>query len=365
MLVVLTGGGTAGHINPALALAEELQDRGCQVIYAGTPQGVESRLVPQAGIDFVPFEASGFNRTKPLTLFKGVATIKKSAKKAQAWLKEIGADVVVGFGGYVSLPVTDAARKLGIPVVVHEQNSVMGMANKEISKHAAKTCLTYGIAAEGTGAKNVLVTGNPVRRSIMESTRQEGRDMLGIPQDARMLLVFGGSLGARHINEGIIAMKERLLAYPDLHIVHVTGPKEYDTVVDQLALTPEQAKRWQVMGYQDQMGKTMAATDCIVSRAGATSLAEISARAIPALLVPFPHATADHQTMNAKAYVEAGCAFMVPDDQVETPDFQQKVCQLIEDADLRASMTKAAQAQETVSAAAKLADAVMEVGRAS
>lgn len=363
VLAVLTGGGTAGHINPALALAEELEDRGWDTHFAGTPKGVEARLVPAAGVAFTSFEAAGFNRRKPLTLITSMWKIYRSSRKAQKWLSQIGADVVVGFGGYVSIPVAYAAEQLGIPVVVHEQNSVMGMANKEISKKAAKTCLTYGIAAEGTKARNVVVTGNPVRKSVMEATRQQGRAMLGIPEDARMLLVFGGSLGARHINQGIAAMKDQLLSYEDLYIVHVTGPKEYDSVVEELALSDEEKKRWQVMGYQDRMGETLAATDAIVSRAGATSLAEISARAIPALLVPFPFATADHQTMNARAYVGAGCAFMMPDDQVETPEFQQKVRQLIEDADLRASMTKAAQAQETANAASKLADVVEQAAR--
>lgn len=200
MLAVLTGGGTAGHINPALALAEELEQRGWDTHFAGTPAGVEARLVPAAGVEFTSFEAAGFNRRKPLTLITSSWKIYRSSRKAQKWLAQIGADVVVGFGGYVSIPVAYAAEKLGIPVVVHEQNSVMGMANKEISKHAAKTCLTYGIAAQGTNARNVEVTGNPVRKSVMVATREEGREMLGIPQDARMLLVFGGSLGARHKN---------------------------------------------------------------------------------------------------------------------------------------------------------------------
>ncbi|MDO4182500.1 MAG: undecaprenyldiphospho-muramoylpentapeptide beta-N-acetylglucosaminyltransferase [Coriobacteriia bacterium] len=363
MLAVLTGGGTAGHINPALALAEELQSRGWQVKYAGTPQGVEARLVPQAGIEFTAFEASGFNRSKPWTLLTGMLSIRKSSAKAKRWLSEIGANVVVGFGGYVSIPVAYAAEELGIPVVIHEQNSVMGMANKELSKKAARTCLTYAVAAEGTHAANVVVTGNPVRRQVMESTRAEGREMLGVPEDNVMLLVTGGSLGARHINQGMIALKQRLLEYPNLSVVHITGPKEYDAVVEQMVLTPEQQQRWQLIGYQDQMGKCMAAADCIVSRAGATSLAEISARGIPALLVPFPFATNDHQTTNAQSYVAAGCAFMMPDDQVESEEFQNKVCQLIEDADLRESMTQAALAQKTESAAARLAEAVVEVAR--
>ena len=337
MLVVLSGGGTAGHINPALALAEVLEDRGAEVRFAGTSRGVESRLVPEAGIAFQPFEASGFNRKHPLSLVKALKLISHSTKEAKRWFAEIEPSAVVGFGGYVSIPVVRAAEQMGIPVVVHEQNSVMGLANKELSKKARAVCLTYECAKEGVAipaATQVHVTGNPVRKKVLLATREEGRRMLGIPDDALMLLVFGGSLGARQLNEGIAALKSELLSRENLHVVHITG-------------------------YQDRMGETLAATDAIVSRAGATSLAEISARAIPALLVPYPHATADHQTTNARAYVAAGCAEMIPDAEVGSDKFAQLVFSLIDDEDLRAGMTAAAREQKTADAASKLADVVM------
>ena len=179
-----------------------------------------------------------------------------------------------------------------------------------------------------------------------------------------MLLVTGGSLGARHLNQAVAALKDELLAYDDLHIVQVTGPKELDAVREQLALSPEQQARWQLLGYTDHMGDAMAAADVVVSRAGATSLAEISARALPALLVPFPFATEDHQTMNAQACVEAGAAYLVADADVEGPEFARKLRELIEDEDVRARMAAAARAQKTRDAAGLLADAVMEAARA-
>ena len=228
MLVVLSGGGTAGHINPALALAEVLEDRGVEVRFAGTPRGVESRLVPEAGIAFQPFEASGFNRKHPLSLVKALKLISHSTKEAKRWFAEIEPSAVVGFGGYVSIPVARAAEQMGIPVVVHEQNSVMGLANKELSKKARAVCLTYECAKEGVAipaATQVHVTGNPVRKKVLLATREEGRRMLGIPDDALMLLVFGGSLGARQLNEGIAALKSELLSRENLHVVHITGPK--------------------------------------------------------------------------------------------------------------------------------------------
>lgn len=366
MLVVLSGGGTAGHINPALALAEELEARGCDVRFAGTPQGVEARLVPQAGVSFTAFEASGFNRRHPLSIISALRKISRSTAEAKKWFQKIKPSAVVGFGGYVSIPVARAAEQTGVPVVLHEQNSVMGLANKQLAKKAQAVCLTYECSTDGVSLgpdAQVHVTGNPVRRQVLSASREAGREMLGVPADARMLLVFGGSLGARHINEGVAAMKDELLLRADLHVVHITGPKDLEATQKLLALTPAEEARWHVMGYQDRMGDTMAAADAVVSRAGATSLAEISALALPALLVPFPYATADHQTTNARAYVAAGCANLIADDQVETPEFRRLVLDLVDDADLRERMAGAARAQGTAGAAAKLADVVFACAR--
>ncbi|WP_449314455.1 undecaprenyldiphospho-muramoylpentapeptide beta-N-acetylglucosaminyltransferase [Rubneribacter sp.] len=366
MLIVLSGGGTAGHINPALALADELGKRGCDVRFAGTPTGVEAQLVAQAGIPFTPFEAQGFNRSHPLSLPRAVAKIQRSTKAARRWFDEIRPDAVVGFGGYVCIPVARAAEQRGIPVVVHEQNSVMGLANKYLAKRAAAVCLTYERAAQGlSGAGRTVVTGNPVRESVLAATREQGRAAFGVPLEARMLLVTGGSLGARHLNQALVALKDALLAYEDLHIVHLTGRKEHQAVLDGLRLSQDEARRWQALAYSDRMGEAMAAADAVVSRAGATSLAEISARALPALLVPFPYATEDHQTMNARACVDAGAAFLVPDAEVEGPKFERKLRALIEDADLRERMAAAARAQGSAGAAERLADVVMEAASRS
>lgn len=360
MKFVLTGGGTAGHINPALALAEVLKQGGHEVFFAGTPQGVEARLVGQTDIPFTAFEASGFDRERPHTLVTSSLKILASSRKAKAWMREIRPDVVVGFGGYVSIPVGMAAEGLGIPVVVHEQNSVMGMANKYLGKKAAAVALTYEVAGKDIADKSKLVlTGNPVRASVLSATREEGRAMLGIPDNATMLLVFGGSLGARHINSAVAALKTRLLSVGGLYVVHITGPKEYDATLAELALTDEESERWIVMPYQDRMAETLRAADCAISRAGATSLAEISALGLPALLVPFPFAAEDHQTTNARAYVERGAAEMMADSELDSEEFADKLMALVTDSSVRDAMRAAAATFETQDAAAKLADVVV------
>lgn len=359
MRVVLSGGGTAGHINPALALSEVLKERGHEVYFAGTPDGVEATLVKDAGLPFTGFEASGFDRSHPLSLIKGIRRLSKSAGQVNLWFTKIHPDAVVVFGGYACLPVGRAAKTMKVPLIIHEQNSVMGMANDFLSKSAAAVALTYEVAGKGVADQSkVIVTGNPVRSSVLKATREEGRAYLGIPEDATVLLVFGGSLGARHINTAIASMKDDLLAMDDLYVVHITGPKELATVKEQLALTPEEEKRYFVMGYQDHMGETLAATDLVVSRAGASSLAEISARRIPAVLIPFPHATADHQSVNAVEYVERGAALLVKDDKVETPEFSAAVLELLSSPDMRAAMAQAAATFETADAASRLADVV-------
>lgn len=360
MNIVLSGGGTAGHINPALALAEELTDRGHTVYYAGTPGGVEARLVPLAQVPFTAFEASGFNRHHPTSIVHALRLIARSTKQAKAWFADIKPDVVVCFGGYVCIPVGRAAESLGIPVVVHEQNSVMGLANKGLARKAAAVALTYQSAQSAVKDQScVHLVGNPVRKSIFNATRHEGRAYCDVPENAVQLVVFGGSLGARHINQALVAAKDALLSVDNLYVYHITGPKDLDEVKKALNLTSEQEKRWRIVGYEDQMGKVLAGADCVVSRAGATSLAELSALEKPALLVPFPYATADHQTMNARAVVEAGAAFMVSDSELDSSVFQDKLLELVTQSDTRSAMKQAASSFETSNAAAKLADIVL------
>lgn len=367
MKVVVSGGGTAGHINPALAVASELIDRGVEVVFAGNPTGIEARLAPQAGLRFVPFEAKGFDRAKPLTLITSSLKIAKSAFAARSWLKSEGVDAVVAFGGYVCLPVGYGASMNRIPLIIHEQNSVPGVANKALAKRAAAVALTYDHARSYFAAPQgaaVELTGNPVRKSVLSATRAQGREYLGVSDDATVLLVFGGSLGARHINTALCAMKDELLSREGLYVVHITGPKEYDTVVGDLKLTDEEAKRWRVIDYCDHMGEVLAACDLVVSRAGATSLAEIVALGVPALLVPYPYATADHQTKNAASLVESEAAAMIPDDQVEEL-LPQVLPELLDDPARRAKMRETSLAMRGGDAAARVADLVMQALNAS
>lgn len=252
------------------------------------------------------FEASGFDRERPHTLVTSSLKILRSARKAKAWMCEVRPDAVVGFGGYVSIPVGMAAEQLNVPVVVHEQNSVMGMANKFLARRPLPSRSPMRLLAK-TSPTHPSLSSRAIRCVLRCFPLRANR--AGKCWAFRKMLrccSFSAAAGARHINAAISSLKKQLLAIDGLYVVHITGPKEYEATCEELALTDEEASRWTVMPYQDRMAETLRAADCTISRAGATSLAEISALGLPALLVPFPYAAEDHQTTNARAYVERG-----------------------------------------------------------
>lgn len=364
MYFVVSAGGTAGHINPALAVADELRRRGHRILFVGTPDHIESKLAIQANFDFIGLEVAGFDRAHPLTLITSGTKILKATRKVKDLFSKERPDAVLTFGAYVSIPVGRAAFEMGIPLICHEQNSVPGMANSYLAKHADIMALTYEESASKLECKNPpVVIGNPVRASFETCSRAEGRTLLDVPEDALMLLVFGGSLGAQHLNTAICAMKERLLSIDNLYVVHSTGANDHDAVLSELALTKEEQERYKVFEYIDEMGDVLSASDLVVSRAGASSLAEIMTIGVPAVLVPYPYARGDHQTLNARACVEAGAACLVPDDQVEEPAFADLVMELLTDDARRAQMAAASKKLSGSDARVRLADMAIELAK--
>jgi UDP-N-acetylglucosamine--N-acetylmuramyl-(pentapeptide) pyrophosphoryl-undecaprenol N-acetylglucosamine transferase len=344
--VLLSGGGTAGHIYPALTVAARFAAEHDDILFVGTPDGLEARLVPEAGIEFVGLKAAGYDRARPSTLVTSSAVIAASTFRALRLLRTVRPDVVVGFGGYVSIPVGFAARLTRTPLVLHEQNSVPGMANTTLSRWAEAVGVTYPESAERLAhPARAEVTGNPVRPAVLASTRTDGRLRFGLPADATVLLVFGGSRGARHLNTAVVALSRRLLAIPGLHVVHVAGRAEYGAVAAALeAAGGDGAGRWHVLDYVDDMGLALAAADLVVARAGATSIAEITALGLPAVLVPYPYATDDHQTKNARACVDSGAAVLIADAELDEERFGDELAALLGDPGRRATMAAASRA---------------------
>ena len=364
MYFVVSAGGTAGHINPALAVADELRGRGHEVAFVGTDDRMEARLVPEAGFPFTGLSVAGFDKAKPWTLLSSAAKLLSATKKVEAMFATRHPDAVLGFGAYVSIPVGRAAHAMQIPLVIHEQNSVPGMANDYLARRADVTALTYEASREFLKpAGECIVCGNPVRKSVEENDRAAGRAMLGVGEDATVVLVTGGSLGAHRLNAAVCALKEQLLAIDGLVVVHSSGAQDLDFVKETLALSPQEEARWKVFPYIEHMGKCMAACDFAVSRAGASSLAELATLHVPAILVPYPHARGDHQTLNARAYVDSGAAVLVADADVEGVQFSSAVLGLAGDAQRRATMRKACEGLSGADARRTLADVAVRLAK--
>ena len=369
--VAIAAGGTAGHVNPALALAEELRARGHYVRFYGQTRRLEGTLVPQAGFDFSPIEVSGFDRRRPWTLASALVHLRHECRRLVKMFQDDPSsrpDVAIGFGAYLELPLIQAASKLGIPVALHEQNSVAGLANKRSAKVARLVALGQPSVEETFRSRcaadaKIVFTGNPVRASVLQGDRERGRAAWGIPRDATVLLVFGGSLGAKHLNERLASLKSTLLGIDNLYIVQSTGKGGYDDAVRALALTEEESRCWQVRSYIDDMGDALAAADLVLSRAGASSVAEIAALAVPSVLVPYPLATEDHQTTNSRFLVDAGAAVLWPDADIDSDAFECDLVDLIDSPDRRAAMRKAARGLAQDAAAQVLASELEAIAR--
>lgn len=344
MRVLLSGGGTAGHIYPALTVAGHLRAEGHEVAFVGTPDGLEARLVAEAGITFFGVPARGFDRARPLTLITSSALLVSSLVRARRIIGKWRPDVVFGFGGYVSLPVGFAALTRRVPLVLHEQNSVPGLANRVLSRWARAVGVTYESSITHLAhPERAIITGNPVRQTVLDADRERGRRALGLDPDATVLLVFGGSRGARRLNDTFAGLAGRIAAVPSLQVVHVAGRIEAASVAERVASVLGEADgRYQVADYIDEMGDAIAAADLIVARAGATSIAEITAIGRAAVLVPYPYATDDHQTLNAQTVAEAGAAIVFKDSDVDEGAFAENVIELLKDDGRRHEMAQAA-----------------------
>jgi UDP-N-acetylglucosamine--N-acetylmuramyl-(pentapeptide) pyrophosphoryl-undecaprenol N-acetylglucosamine transferase len=362
--IVVAAGGTAGHINPALAFAEEMAARGHHVTFFGQTAKLEGRLVPEAGFDFEPIVVSGLDRSRPWTAVTALVKVGKARGDVGRWMKAHGpADAAVGFGAYVEMPLLSWSAAHRVPVVLHEQNSTIGLANKMLAKNAAAICVSYPKAAEQfmgfAGPRTKIVqTGNPVRKSVVEGDGAAARKKYGIPEDATLLVVFGGSLGAKTLNEAMAAMKDGLLARDGVYVLHATGRDGFDEAAGLLGLTEAEKERYKLVPYVDDMGDVLNAADLVLSRAGASSLAEIEAVGVPAVLVPYPFATEDHQTTNARHLVDAGAACMVADNDMHDEAKRAVVFELLDNGEARRDMAERAKGLAGAGAAARLADEV-------
>lgn len=313
MRLMVSGGGTGGHIYPALAVINQLkkEDPTTQIMYVGSKRGIESDIVPRAGLEFRALQIQGFKRSLSLDNFKTLYFFLKSVATAKRWLKEFQPDVVLGTGGYVSGAVLYAAARMGIPTVIHEQNSEVGMTNKFLSHFVTKIAVNFEAVKAHFPASKVVVTGNPRAQEVAQSVSDFELSDVGLQNGVKTALVVGGSQGALKINKAMVQALPTLVNR-DYQIVFVTGPKRFEEVrsqIQQLGQTTNIAVR----PYVDDMPAILPKMAVVVGRSGATSLAEITALGVPSILVPSPYVTADHQTKNAQSLVDKGAAIMLTD----------------------------------------------------
>jgi len=362
--VLIAGGGTAGHVFPAIALAERLSaEPGVEVAFAGTSGGQEARLVPAAGFAFEVVEARPLRRelsvdalTAPLAAARSVAACRPLVERA---------DVVVGMGGYVSLPVGLAAARAGRPLVLHEQNAVPGLANRVLARWARVVCLSFAEAGRRLPKRaRAVVTGNPVRSRVLEAARDRERlaaaaaGELGLEPGLRTLVIFGGSQGALRLNGAAAQAIPTLLARrSDLQVLLLTGPAHERAALGALG----GCARVRVVGFLERMELAYAAADLVVARAGATTCAEVSVCGIPAVLVPYPYATGRHQDANARALERAGAAVVVPDAELTPERLAWVVLELLADPARLSAMARGMRSWSRPDAAEALAREVLSV----
>jgi len=363
--VLLAGGGTAGHVNPLLATAEELLARqpGLTVRVLGTREGLEADLVPARGLDLAVVPRVPLPRRPSAAYLSLPGRLRAAVRAAGEAIDETGADVVVGFGGYVSTPAYLAARRRRVPIVVHEQNARPGLANRLGARWAAATAVTF----PGTPLRGATVTGLPMRRGIADlaarredlAARRSARTTLGLDPERPVLLVTGGSLGAQRLNQALTGAAVDVLEHAQ--VLHLTGRGKSAPVEQALAGLPDEVRSgYHVREYLEEMQLAYAAADLVVCRAGAGTVCELTAVGLPAVYVPLPIGNGE-QARNARPAVSAGGGLLVPDADLDPARVRHDVVPLLaEPARLRA-MADAAASVGVADGAARLVDLVDEV----
>lgn len=358
--VIIAGGGTGGHIFPAVAVAHALKrlQPQVQLLFVGARGKMEMEKVPQEGFEIVGLDIAGFDRSNMLKNLTLPLKLLKSRIQSRQLLRDFKPDAVVGVGGYASFPILSAAQSMGIPSLVQEQNSYAGKSNKILAKRAAAICVAYHGMEQFFPKEKLLYTGNPVRKQITITAQdcEDGKMHFGLEPGGRVLLVIGGSQGARTINEAIDKGLDALLA-DGLQVIWQTG-KPY--LEQAKARAAAYGNRVVVTPFITNMGAAYAAASIIVSRAGALAIAELCIAGKPVIFVPYPHAAEDHQTSNARALVAGEAAVLVQDSAAEGT-LVQEVLRITHDEALQKELGQNIKAMAILDADERIAKMVMKI----
>jgi len=326
MKILLTGGGTGGHIYPALALVENvrLYYPNAEFLYVGTSNGLEADIVPKHGIPMSYIEVSGFRRSLSLDNIKVIYRFIAACIQSRRILKEFKPDIVIGTGGYVAAPVVYVASKMNIPTIIHEQNAIPGLTNNFLSRYASAVAISFPESRKMfPKATNIITTGNPRATAVAMADRDKGLSFLNFDSSLPIVAVLGGSRGAKVINDAMddwLSNNEQL----PFRIVFVTGSVHYDRFKDKAS------KDIRIYPFIYNMTEVLACADLVIGRAGATFLAEITSLGIPSILIPSPYVTNNHQLHNAMALKDNGAAIVIPENEVSAKKLKQTVLRLLQ-----------------------------------
>jgi UDP-N-acetylglucosamine--N-acetylmuramyl-(pentapeptide) pyrophosphoryl-undecaprenol N-acetylglucosamine transferase len=351
--VVIAAGGTAGHVVPALAVADALRAEGAAVSFIGAEDRAEAELVPAAGYEIDLLRVRGLDRRNPVRAAGAARLAAAAVPAARRALRDRGAEAVVGGGGYVAGPAGLAALSLRLPLVLTEADRHLGLTNRVLARRARRVCLAFPIA--GREGERYLVTGRPVPAAIVGADRDRARERFGIAAETRCLLVFGGSQGARSINLcALDAFAGAAAADRDFHVLHISGRRDYPAALERLG----GARRYTLLAYEPDLGDALAASDLVLARAGG-SIFEIAAAGRPSILVPYPYAAARHQHANAEWMAEAGAAVVVEDSELDPARLRGIAGELLADDERLREMAAAAAGRARPDAARRIAAEVL------
>lgn len=342
MRIIVSGGGTGGHIYPAMALIKRLQERDMieDVLYVGTEKGLESKIVKNAGLNLKTIEIQGFKRRLSLDNVKTVQLFLSSIHKSRKIIKEFKPDVVIGTGGYVSSAIVYAAHSMHIPTVIHEQNTIAGVTNKFLGHFVDKIAIAFKEAADQFNEKKKLVfTGNPRAQEVVNIQKNDRLKEFNLAPDKDTVMIFGGSRGAKPINQATIeTMAEFVNA--DYQVLFVTGRVHYDNVIKLIDKKYLNSANISVLPYIDNMPEILPDIKLIVGRSGATSIAEITALGIPAIFVPSPYVTHDHQTKNAMSVAKVDAAKVIVESELTSESLFKEINEIMSDPDVQTKMSE-------------------------
>ncbi len=371
MKILFATGGTAGHINPAIAVASYIRENyeDSQIMFVGTADHMEARLVPNAGFEFKTIEISGFRRSlTPSALkhnIKTVLRVFKSKGQSKKIISQFKPDVCVGFGGYVSGPVIEEAAQLGIPTCIHEQNAYPGITNKTLAKKTDAVMVTVEDAVDRLQCKNKpYITGLPVRGELLNASRDFARAQLGVG-DKPLILSFGGSLGAEPINKAMFDILLESAENENYYHIHSVGTNggEYLEKFKQAGFADGRKGTVEVRNYIDNMDICMAAADIVISRAGASTLSEIEALGKASILIPSPYVAENHQFHNAMALVKRNAARVIEESELSSERLKCVIGEMVSNKDELAQMGRNAADMAVKDSAKRIADIILSLCR--